>query len=99
MTTEGELTQNEIARTAFKAISQERRNSPYGYTHPNRDKNEMCPYCKNEDTDVIRDKAELAPFDQYYGDRVQKYTVVHCFCCSSVWSFYVPNTELKDGHD
>ena len=86
-----QLTQNEIARTAFKAIPQERWGSPYGYTHPNRDKNEMCPYCKNEDTDVVRDIADLEPFRKWYGDRVQKFTVVHCFRCSAVWSFYVPN--------
>jgi hypothetical protein len=24
--------------------------SPFGYTHPERDKREMCPFCKNEDT-------------------------------------------------
>jgi hypothetical protein len=82
------LNQSEISRTAFKA--QEHWNSPFGYTHPNRDKNEMCPYCKNEDTDVVRDEAHLNAFRQWYGDKVKKFTAVHCPCCSAVWSFYEP---------
>lgn len=88
------LTTSEIARTAFKAIPKERWESPYGYTHPHRDKNEMCPYCKNEDTDVVRDMAHLEPFRQWYGEKVQKFTVVECRCCSAVWSFFVPNRNL-----
>lgn len=88
------LTQSEIGKTAFKALPAESWNSPYGYTRPHRDKNEMCPSCKNEDTDVVRDAAYLAPFRQWYGDRVQKFTVVHCSCCAAVWSFYVPDGEL-----
>lgn len=86
-----QLTKNEIARTAFREIPKDRWNSPYGYTHPHRDKNEMCLYCKSEDTDVVRDIVDLEPFQQFYGDKVKKFTVVHCMCCSAVWSFYVPN--------
>lgn len=86
-----QLTQNEIARTAFKAIPKEQWKSPYSYTHPLRDKNEMCPYCKNEDTDVVRDPDDLRPFAEWYRDKAQKFTVVRCWCCSAVWSFYVPN--------
>ena len=84
------LNENEIARTAFMAIPKERWNSPFGYTHPNRDKNEMCPYCKNEDTDVVRDAESLEPFEAWYAGRVEKYTVVNCRMCSAVWSFFAP---------
>lgn len=87
------LTQNEIGRTAFKHIPGQWK-SPFGYTHPHRDKNEMCPYCKNENTDVVRDAEDLVPFVKFYGDRVEKFTVVYCFCCSAVWSFYVPRAEM-----
>lgn len=80
------LTTNEIGRTAFKAIPKERWESSYGYTHPHRDKNEMCPYCKNEDTDVVRDESYLAPFSAFYGDK--KFKVIYCHCCTAVFSFY-----------
>lgn len=86
-----QLAPNEIARTSFMSIPSEAWKSPYGYTHHSRDKNEMCPYCKNEDTDVVRDTAHIAPFAEFYGNKVQKFTVVHCHCCSAVFSFYTPN--------
>jgi hypothetical protein len=84
-----QLTQNEIARTAFKAVHPGGIESPHGYT-TSRDKNEMCPYCKNENTDVVRDVAELGRFRQFYGDSVKKFTAVSCWCCGGVWSFYEP---------
>lgn len=87
------LTANEIARTAFKAIPKERWNSPYGYTHPHRDKNEMCPYCKNEDTDVVQDAAYIKPFKEFYGDK--KFRVIHCHCCTAVFSFWMPNVGVE----
>ena len=87
------LTRNEIWRTSFKAIPHEQWNSPYGYTQPNRDKNEMCPYCKNEDTVVVQDSAHLTSFRDFYGDK--KFKVVHCHCCSAVFSFWIePNYEV-----
>jgi hypothetical protein len=85
------LTTNEIGRTAFRYIPG-KWESQFGYTS-NRDKNEMCAYCKNENTDVVRDDAYNAPFAEFYGDRVKTYTVVHCYCCSAVWSFFVPKTD------
>ena len=85
------LTPNEIARTAFKAIPQKEWKSPYGYTHPHRDKNEMCKYCYNEDTDVVRDPAYLAPFKEFYKDK--KFRVIHCLACTAVFSFWIPEEE------
>ena len=87
------MTKNEVARTAFRYLPNENYVSPYGYTH-NRDKNEMCPYCKNEDTDIVRDTAYLVPFVDFYGENVQRFTVMNCWCCSAIWSFYVPNGAL-----
>jgi len=84
------LTQSEIGRTAFKAVDPKGINSPFGYTHPHRDKNEMCPYCKREDTDVIRDAAELEPFARFYAGKYARFTAVSCPSCSAVWSFYSP---------
>lgn len=86
-----QLTPNEIYRTAFKSIPQDKWQSQFGYSYPNRDKNEMCPYCKNEDTEVITNEVELQPFKQFYSDKVKKFTVVQCFCCSGIWSFYENN--------
>lgn len=85
------LTQNEIARTSFRAVSPGLWESPFGYTSPHRDKNEMCPYCKNEDTVVVRDAAYLEPFKEWYRNKVDKFTVMHCWCCTAVWSFYAAN--------
>ncbi len=85
-----QLTQSEIARTAFKEVLHERWKSPYGYTHPQRNKNEMCPYCKNEDTEVIRSQADLKPFAEFYKDKVKDFTAVRCGCCEGMWSYYKP---------
>lgn len=82
-----QLTNNEICRTAFKAITKSEFKSQYGYTHPNRDHNEMCVYCKNEDTEVILDMAHLAPFKKFYGDK--SFKVVNCHYCNSVFSIYL----------
>lgn len=79
------MNQNEIARTAFRYIPKERWESSFGYK-TTRDKNEMCPYCKNENTDVVTDPVTLEPFRAFYAGR--KFTVVSCHCCSAVWSFY-----------
>jgi len=67
------MTKNEIARTAFEFSG-------------NGDNN--CPYCKNAETEVMRSPAELRPFIDFYQGKVEKFTVVSCFCCDAVWSFY-----------
>jgi len=86
----------EVWRTAFKAISQDKWDSPYGYKNPNRDKNEMCPYCYNEDTDIIKDAVRLRPYKEWYGDVVKKFTVVYCPACQAEWSFYEVKEENKN---
>ena len=85
------LTVEEVRRTAFSSINPERWRSPFGYTST-RNKNEMCPYCKNEDTAVIRDPAHLTPFKQVYGDKY-KFVAVHCWLCTAVWSYWWLNKE------
>ncbi len=89
------LTDNEIGRTAFKEIKGE-WNSPFGYLATGKDKNEMCPYCKSEHTNVVRDHAYLMPFEIFYGSMVDKFTVVNCSCCSAVFSFYVPHEARSE---
>lgn len=81
-----ELTENEIARTSFRSISNELWNSPYGYTHQNRDKNEMCPYCKNEDTNIVLDPVLLGRFMEFHRAVKSRLTVVECLSCSAVFS-------------
>jgi hypothetical protein len=84
------LTKNEIARTSFKTIPNDRWESPYGYTNPHRDKNEMCLYCKNEDTEIIKDAAYVQSFTEFYGGK--KFKVIYCTCCTAIFSF---ETEVK----
>ncbi len=84
------LTDNEIYRTAFKYFKPTMI-SPYGYL-TKRDKNEMCPYCYNEDTDIIIDKSYLTNFVDFYNKRnITKFTVIHCFACNAIFSFYKIN--------
>lgn len=58
-----QLTLAEISRTAFKR--HDRKYSSFGYLTSN-DPNTMCRYCYNENTDVVRDIAELVLFEQFY---------------------------------
>lgn len=82
------LTANEIARTAFRGNPPYQGPFPPGYARPSRDQNEICPYCKNDDTDIVRDAAALVPFGTFYGEK--KFKVVHCHCCAAVFSFSIP---------
>lgn len=84
-----ELSDNEIQRTSFEYISSNKWDSQFGYKLPNRNKNEMCPYCKNEDTDIVRDFAFTRKFKEFYSKvNITDFTVVYCYCCEAVWSFY-----------
>lgn len=65
--------------------------SLFGRTHPDKDPYEMCQYCKNEDTQQIVNRGELAPYIEYYG--TTKFKVFSCFCCSAVWHFPVTKKE------
>jgi hypothetical protein len=60
--------------------------SPYGYTHPDRDKREMCPYCYNEDTRRIVGQ-ESAPFEQYHAGK--PFRAFECQSCSATFHFAV----------
>lgn len=80
------LTPIEIRRTAFKAVSSQ-KSGGFGYTHTSRDANEMCIYCKNENTTRITDPGYLAPFAVEWG--ASKFKVFECHCCTAVFSFGV----------
>lgn len=65
--------------------------SPFGYTHPNDDKRQMCPYCYNEDTERVTDVLELKPYEQYYhGLPFKVYT---CYCCRGRWHWLATKEE------
>lgn len=82
-----QLTQNEIYRTAFKRIDNwDKKNSQF-FLNKNRNPNEMCPYCKNEDADVVIDKTDLNRFENFYKDKYN-FKVMHCSYCEAVFSFY-----------
>ena len=57
--------------------------SPFGYTHPQDDKRQMCPYCYNEDTQRIVDFLELEPYRDYH--RGKPYKAYSCYCCGGWW--------------
>lgn len=83
-----QLTQYEIAVTSFKEFPSVRWKSPYKYTS-NKDKNSMCKYCYNENTNIIVDSVELEKFRIFYHKRnIFIFTVVHCDLCNAVFSFY-----------
>lgn len=76
------LSKTDIRRTAYKKIDNWTVVSAY---MTNRDKNEMCPSCKNEDTEIIKDKAYLKDFDEFWKNI--PYKACYCFFCGWVWSF------------
>jgi hypothetical protein len=84
-----QLSISEIYRTSFKYLRRDLWKSPYGY-YMNRDPNEMCPYCKNEDTNIVRNTVDLQLFKEFYSSvEIPNYIVVECDCCTAVWSFYL----------
>ena len=74
------MTQNEIWRTSFKYMPQSNLGVLTGL-----DSNRVCPYCKNQNTETIRDPAKLKPFKDYYGEKW--FRVVDCFACGAVFSY------------
>jgi hypothetical protein len=72
-----ELSDNEIARTAFSFVLPKSGDTI--------DRNKICPYCKNQDTDIVRDVAYLIPFKTFYKEL--PFQVIHCHCCSAVFSY------------
>lgn len=79
------LSSNEIGRTAYR-YNGEIKPSAFGYTHPELDKNYMCPSCKNENTDAIIDDYYLKPFRDFYGER--KFKAINCHCCGAMFSVF-----------
>lgn len=82
-----QLTPSEIFKTTHARIDSW-RNTPFGRLHPERDPNDMCRYCKNEDTTIVRDEAELRPFREFF--KTSHFKVLHCHCCDAVFSVYWP---------
>lgn len=80
-----DLTDSEIVATAYKYIPKENWSSPFEYMLPKRDKNEMCPYCKNEDTNVVTDQAFLNRYKKLFKNK--EFKVLECHCCSSIFSW------------
>lgn len=79
------LTDKEIVATTFRYIPGEKTWSSYGYTYPKRDKNEMCPYCKNEDTDVVTDQAFLNGYKRLFKGR--DFKVMECPTCTAIFAW------------
>jgi len=87
------LTVVEVGKTAFPKHSGVRY-SPFGYM-TNRDTNDMCPYCKNENTEVIQG-ADLNVFNEFYTEKGFKFRAISC-CCGAQFSYYWPEVnKLED---
>lgn len=71
---------SDVTRTAFKYYE----NDP-AFPSLSKDINKVCPYCKNADTDIIKDEAYLQVFKQFYKEKT--FTALSCFCCNAVWSY------------
>jgi len=82
-----QLTPNEVWRTSLPYVDP--KGVPGAIYLTSKDKNEMCVYCKNEETDVVKDPVELSRFKSFYGGR--KFRVCYCACCDAVFSFAYPN--------
>lgn len=78
---------NEVARTAFPCLQKPVWNGVYppGHVFSDLDTNKICPYCKNQDTDIIHDDVCLAPFKEFYGEI--KFKALHCALCEAVFSY------------
>lgn len=63
----------------------------FGYTHPERDKREMCPFCKNEDTRRLNG-LELMPFEEYHGQNPFK--AFACAACGGQFH-YASDVEVR----
>jgi len=69
--------------------------SPFGYLYPERDKREMCPFCKNEDTRRIVG-LELMSFEEYHGENPFK--AFECQACNGTFHYatQIPNKPISD---
>jgi len=52
------------------------------------DSNEICPYCKNKDTDHIVDKFVLSKYNEITFFKDKKYKVFSCHCCNAIFSWH-----------
>jgi len=58
--------------------------SPFGWTHPERPLWEMCPFCKNEDTQKVRDMDRLKALSNYHE---ASFGAFDCFACGAEFHF------------
>lgn len=60
------------------------RSSPFSRTKPEVDLNYMCIYCKNEDTNVVQDKAILNMYSSYFKS-CSFWKMITCYCCTATF--------------
>jgi len=65
-------------------IHPSKAHNPGAYTHPERPMDEMCPFCKNEDTRIIV-SIERIPVAKYYGH--EDFVAVECSACGGKFHF------------
>lgn len=81
----------QILQTAFRYI-EDWKPSPFGRGNTN----DMCPYCKNEDTDVIRDKSFLAQWENIKAFDGMIVKVLQCYSCTAIFSHYRPKEKARE---
>jgi hypothetical protein len=76
---------NEVLQVSFQYYSLENwKPSPFGRTKPEVDPNYMCVYCKNEDTNVVQDKAILNMYSSYFKTCLF-WKMINCTSCTSTF--------------
>jgi hypothetical protein len=84
-------TRQQIVATAFTKCKAakggtEGMHATGAYTLPSKSMDSMCPICKNENTDVIRDCTALQNIAEVFEGSVFK--AYDCWCCGYKWSVH-----------
>lgn len=58
--------------------------SMFGHTKLNFDLNYMCPYCKNEDTNLVQDTTILNIYHHVF-KKCSFWKMIHCSCCTATF--------------
>lgn len=61
--------------------------SGFSYEYPDKDKKEMCIFCKNENTKRIIGEHNLMEFKNYY--KSDNFKAFECPCCNAVFHFKI----------
>jgi len=94
-----ELTHREQALTSFQWKPFDKNTWNNRVTRIDVDKgndpNSICPYCKNEQTTPVMDKAYLNSYASNPAFKGKHYKVFSCHCCNAVFSWYTVKHSIS----